>query len=72
MKALMTSFSEANQAKLALKMSLHLHSFFKTILITSEDNEYSVIVFVDQLNDNVRKIVPNVHNGVSIKLVQAK
>jgi hypothetical protein len=68
----MSSFNEANQAKLSLKMKLHFYSFFHSIAVVSEENGYSVMVFVDKITDQVRKTIPNVHMAVDIQTATAK
>lgn len=63
----MVTFFEANQARLSIKMKLSMFAWYSSISIVSEKNGYSVLVGVKTLNNQVRKIIPQVVNGVSIK-----
>lgn len=68
----MTTFSEANQAKLSLKMQLHLYSWYHSSVVISDGADYAVMISVIKLTDAVRKIIPALYQGVSIQLNQAK
>jgi hypothetical protein len=63
----MTNFFEANQARLALKMKLSNYSWYSSSAVVSADDGYSVVVVVKVLNNQVRKLIPPVVNGISIK-----
>lgn len=65
---MMASFNEANQVKLALKMMLHFYSWFNNIAVISEDNGYGVMVTVSRMDDKIRKIIPQIRNGVPVKV----
>lgn len=64
----MTNFTEANQARLSLKMMLSNYSWYNGSIISTENNDFIIIVHVSRLDNNVRKVVPIVHNGVSVKV----
>ena len=66
----MVTFTEANQVRLALKMKLSQHAWYSSSLVASDKNGYSIVVHVTALNNTVRKAVPQVVNGVSIKTEQ--
>lgn len=69
----MTTFSEANQAKLSLKMQLHHYAFYDSAAVIIEHNgDFGVMILVRGLNDNIRKIIPTVHMGTSIQVNNAK
>lgn len=68
----MATFNEANQAKLSLKMILHFYAWFNSIVVIMEDTGYSVMVFVDKVDDKIRKIIPAFHKGVDIQISNAK
>jgi len=69
----MTTFSEANQTKLSLKMQLHFFSWFNSISVITEDGgDYGVLVLVNGLNDSIRKVVPTVKDDVSVRVINAK
>lgn len=63
----MVTFSEANQARLAIKMKLSMYAWYNSSAVVSEKSGYSVVVGVKQLNNTVRKTIPPVVNGVSVK-----
>ena len=63
----MVTFSEANQARLGMKMKLSMYSWYSSSAVTTEKDGYSVVVVVKVLNNNVRKTIPPVYNGVSVK-----
>jgi hypothetical protein len=63
----MTNFFEANQVRLALKMKLSAYSWYNSSTVVSHDDGYSVVIGVKRLDNQVRKLVPPVVNGVSIK-----
>lgn len=63
----MVTFSEANQARLALKMKLSQHAWYSSSTVASDKGGYSIVVHVTTLNNTVRKAIPQVVSGVSIK-----
>lgn len=63
----MTTFREADQVRLSLKMKLSYYSWYSSSAVISDSNGYSVVIAVKRLNNNVRKIVPQIVNGISIK-----
>lgn len=63
----MVTFSEANQARLGIKMKLSQYSWYNSSAVISEKDGYAVVVGVSVLNNTVRKTIPPVYNGVSIK-----
>lgn len=64
----MSSFSEANQAKLSLKMLLHFYSWFQSISVEAEEAGYNVIVTVSNMDAKIRKIIPMLHKNVIVKV----
>ncbi len=63
----MAIFFEANQVRLSLKMKLSVYSWYSSSAVVTQDDGYSVVIGVKVLNNQVRKLVPPVVNGVSIK-----
>jgi len=65
----MNTFKEANQAKTALKMTLSNYGWFKNMSIASDEKgcSFCVVVSVSKLDNSVRKVIPNVFEGVSVK-----
>jgi len=69
----MSAFNEANQAKHSLKMTLSNYHWFMGISVVTEHDGYCVLVHVKHMDNGVRKVVPIVHNGVTVKVdVEAK
>ena len=64
----MTSFKEANLARTALKIPLSHHSWVKGLAVESDGDGFCVVVYVDHIDNQVRKTIPSVHEGVSIKI----
>jgi hypothetical protein len=64
----MATFNEANQVRIQLKMKLSQHSWYNSSAVVAEDDGYSIIIYAEQINNNVRKIVSPVIDGVSIKV----
>jgi len=63
----MAIFSEANQARLALKMKLSQYSWYNSSAVLNETDGYSIVVWVKVLDNKVRKLIPPVIDGVSVR-----
>lgn len=63
----MTLFKEANQVRLQLKMKLSDYSWYSSSRLIAESDGYSVVIAVLRLDDRVRKVIPQVLDGVSIR-----
>jgi hypothetical protein len=69
----MITFSEANQARLSLKMKLHFYPWFdSSVVLPDEEDGFAVTIFVSKIDGEVKKIVPNIHKDVIVKLQQSK
>jgi hypothetical protein len=64
----MATFGEANQLKSALKMKLINYAWFRAANVVTCDDGYEVIIITSKIDNSVKKIVPPVANGVSVKL----
>lgn len=64
----MAIFSEANQAKLALKMKLSNYAWYRGSTVVADGNDYCVVVAIDKMDMKIRKIVPIVHDGITVKV----
>lgn len=64
----MSTFSEANQVRLVLKMKLVQYSWYSSSTVLSVDDGFGVVVGVRHMDNTVRKLVPPVVNGVSVKV----
>jgi hypothetical protein len=63
----MATFSEANQARLSLKMKLSQYSWYSSSAVVTATDGYSITVSVKVLDNRVRKLIPPVIEGVSVK-----
>lgn len=64
---MMATYMEANQARLSVKMKLFSYAWYSGSTIQQGDGDYYVVVTVKKLDNQVRKVIPHVINGVSIK-----
>lgn len=64
----MTSFKDAANVKTELKMTLSNYAWYKSISVGQDNGGYCVVVLVSKLDNSVRKVVPQVINGIAIKL----
>lgn len=63
----MSTFSEAHQVRVALKMKLSNYAWYNNSRIVLENDDYYVVVSVTQITNKVKQLVPPLINGVSIK-----
>ncbi len=63
----MTTFSDANQARLSLKMKLSQFGWYNSSTVVTNGGDYIVIIGVKQLDNNIRKEIPPLVNGIDIK-----
>jgi hypothetical protein len=63
----MATFKEANQVRVELKMRLSNHSWYKSSSIITDNDGYSVLIEVKEINNSVRKAIPPVINNIEIK-----
>ncbi len=63
----MSTFSEANQVRLALKMKLSQYSWYSSSTVLSLDDGFGVVIGVKQVDNAIRKLIPPVMDGVSVK-----
>lgn len=63
----MSTFKEANQVRVALKMKLAQYCWYSSCRVASENDGYYVIVVVKNINNIVRKVISPVIDGVSIR-----
>ena len=61
------TFKEANQIRAALKMKLSNYSWYVASSTLCDQNDYYVVVHVKKVDNEVRKIIPPVFDGVSIR-----
>ena len=63
----MSTFSNANQVRLALKMKLSMYAWYSSCSVIAIEDGFGVLVGVKTLNNNVRKLIAPVVDGVSVK-----
>ena len=63
----MSTFKEANQVRLMLTMKLFNYSWYKRCVVVPDSDGYLVVVSVRHLDNNVRKLISPVVNGISVK-----
>ena len=63
----MSTFKDASQVRLMLKMKLSQYSWYKGCMVAPESDGYLVIVNVKHLDNNVRKLISPVVNGINVK-----
>lgn len=64
----MSSFKDAAQVKTELKMNLSNFAWYKSIAVGQDDSGYCVVVQVSKIDNSVRKVVPQVVNGIAVKV----
>lgn len=68
----MSTFYEANQVRLSLKMRLSNYWWYSSNRVSTLSDGFGVIVSVKQLDNIVRKTVPQVVDGISIRTEEDK
>lgn len=63
----MATFREAEKARVSLKMKLSNYSWYKYSTISTCNDGFNIVVTVSTIGNQVRKVVPNVVDGVSVK-----
>ena len=63
----MSTFSDANQVRLQLKMKLSMYAWYNSSTVISVDDGFGVVVGVKHMDNSIRKLIPPVVNGVSVK-----
>lgn len=64
----MATFTEANQVRLALKMKLSQYAWYSSSRIFASNDDFAVLVYVKQIDNTVRKVIPPVIDSISIKV----
>jgi len=63
----MVTFREANQVRISLKIKLSMYAWYSSSTVGSIDDGYSVVIHVSRLDNQIRKIIAPIINGVSVK-----
>ena len=64
----MSTFSEANQVRLGLKMKLSNYAWYNSSAVINVNDGFGIVVVASRLDNKVRKIVPPLIDGISIKV----
>lgn len=64
----MSTFSDANQVRLILKMKLSQYAWYSSSTVLSISDGFGVVIGVKRVDNAVRKLVPPVVEGVSVKV----
>lgn len=63
----MATFREANQVRISLKVRLSQYAWYSSSAVMTDSDGYSIVIHVKHLDNQVRKLIAPVINGVSIK-----
>ena len=63
----MASYFEANRVRLSLKMKLSQYCWYNSSTLVMQDDGFSVSIGVSKINNQIRKLIPPVINGVSVR-----
>jgi hypothetical protein len=63
----MATFKEANQVHVFLKMKLAIYSWYRGSAVSNVSDGWGVIISVREINNKVRKLIPPVIEGISVK-----
>lgn len=64
----MSTFSEANQVRLMLKMKYSQYAWYSSSTVACIDGDFGVIINASHVDTKIRKLVSPVVDGVSVKL----
>jgi hypothetical protein len=64
----MTNFFKVNQIRLRLKMKLAQYSWYNSSVILLSDEGFSIVIHVKKIDNTVRKLIPQVIDGASVKV----
>lgn len=63
----MATFRDANQVRISLKIKLSNYAWYSSSAVASTDDGYYVVIHVSRLDNQIRKVISPVINGVNIK-----
>jgi hypothetical protein len=67
------TFREASQARSALKMRLSVYSWYRGSHVQVDGDDWVVVINSSKpIDDGIRKAVPPVYEGVSVKTTNGK
>jgi len=63
----MSSFKEANHVRVSLKMKLSNYAWYSSSGVLSSEDGFYVVVNVNKIDNTVRKVIPPVVDGITVK-----
>lgn len=63
----MPTFQEANQTRTVLKMKLSIQSWYRSSVVCAASDGWGIVITVRKIDNKVRKLIPPVVDGVSVK-----
>lgn len=63
----MASFSEVNKTRISLKMKLSQYWWYNSSSVAMGPEGFSILILVKKLDNQVRKLIPPVINGISVR-----
>ena len=63
----MSTFSDANQVRLGLKMKLSMYAWYSSSTVVANEDGFGIVIGVKHMDNSIRKLVPPVVNGISVK-----
>ncbi|HEY5268434.1 MAG TPA: hypothetical protein VII94_04855 [Candidatus Saccharimonadales bacterium] len=64
----MSTFSEANQVRLSLKMKFSQYAWYKSSAVANVKDGFGIVIVSSKLDNKIRKIVPPLIDGISVKI----
>ena len=62
-----TTFREANLIRAALKMKMSNYYWYNSSCVLFDQDDYCIVIHVKRLDNQVRKAIPPVFEGISIR-----
>lgn len=63
----MATYKDAHQIRSSLKMKLSNYSWYNSSCVLFDKDDYYIVVHVKSIDNKVRKIIPPVIDGISIR-----
>lgn len=64
----MATFREANQVRINFKMKLSNYAWYKGSVIYAVSDGWGIVILSKKLDNSVRKLVPPVIDGVTVRV----
>lgn len=65
----MTTFKEANQIRVKLKMKLSDYCWYSSSSVLTTSDDCYIAVFVKKIDDNVKNTIPKYVKDVAVKII---